>query len=136
MAESERKYININGIDKRFVHQRAGSNNQPFWSIGIQVPYEYSRNGIVNVTSNYEPKETKNDPNKVNVGWPEGWEFRNVRICTFHDSNDSTKDRFEEKTITIEELNEQSIAFRKAMKERAAAAETPAQEEEQAGPEM
>lgn len=125
-------YININGIDKRFVHQHAGKEGKPFWSIGIHVPFEYSRNGIVNVTSNIEPKETKNDPNKVNVGWPEDWNFKGVRVCTFHDRENPANDKFEERDITVKELNEQSIAYRKAAKERAAEA---TQEAEEEGPE-
>lgn len=128
-------YVDFNGIDKRFVHKRDGKDGKPFWSVGIFVPNEISRDGIVNVTTNKEPQETKNDPSKVNVGWPEDWNFK-TRVCTFHDREDSSKNRYADKEFTAKELKGWNIQELKARKDRREAAGQEAPAEEAEGPEL
>ena len=93
MAEEKKNYVNFNGIDNAFVHERTRQDGSKFFSVGITpVPSDFSRNGIVNITTNYATP-TKNDPNKFNVGFPEDFK-PGISICTYADKENPKNNKY------------------------------------------
>lgn len=90
---ADKNYVNFNGIDGRLVHERTRQDGSKFFSVGISpVPFEFSRNGIVNITTNYATP-TKNDPSKFNVGFPEDFK-PGISICTYADKENPANNKY------------------------------------------
>ena len=132
-TEKKNDFINFNGIDKKFVHENE-KDGKKFYSVGILVTNEMSRNGVANITlteKQYEAfvHETKSDSSKVNVGLPAGNETIQVSVCKFNDSENKANNKYEKKEVKLTELQSAHIEKLKSLKDRAA-------EAEQSGPDL
>lgn len=133
MAEN---YVNFNGINKNMVHERTNKETgKPYYSVGIKVPNDVSRNGIANVITN-KVFPTKSDPeNKVNIGFPESWNVK-VSVASFYNREKPEDTKYKTIEMSVKELKDKNIEALKAAKERAEAKESAVAEEEADGPEL
>lgn len=132
---AETNYVNFNGINKNMVHERTNQKTgEKFYSVGIKVPNDVSRNGIANViTKKVFP--TKSDPeNKVNIGFPETWKV-NISVASFYNKEKPEETKYKTIEIPVTELKEKNIEALKAAKDRMEAKESE-QEAEAEGPEL
>lgn len=130
---AETNYVNFNGINKNMVHERTNKETgEKFYSVGIKVPNDVSRNGIANViTRKIFP--TKSDPeNKVNVGFPETWMVK-ASVASFYNREKPEETKYKTIELSVKELKEKNIEALKEAKERAEAKEAEAEAE---GPEL
>jgi hypothetical protein len=132
MAEVQKDYVRFNGIPKGCVHERTNSKDgSTFYSVSIRVPNEYSRDGYANVTvSKVFP--TKNDPDKFNISFPEGWVFPKVEVCTYNDPQNKENNKYKDlENVPAKDLQSEMIKARKAAKDakEAKAEEAPEEEE-------
>ncbi len=129
-------YVNFNGIPKAMVHERKREDGSVFYNVGITpVPYEFSKNGIANITSG-KVQECKSDANKVNIGFPEDWKLK-VSVASYYNKEEPDKTKYKEVEMTAKELEQKLIEGRKAIKDAKAAKETAEEATEEAeGPEI
>lgn len=132
--EKQNEFVNFNGIDKKFVHEKNNEHGK-YYSIGILVSNEMSRNGIANF--NFSEKqyaafvhESKSDAGKVNIGIPSSNETIKVSTCKYADKEDKTKNKYETKEVKVADLLSAHIEAMKARKERQEAKEQESNEPE------
>lgn len=130
-------FVNINGIDKRLVHEQTSkSTGNPFMSVAIPVPQDVSRNGLANIA--LTPKmvhECKEDASKVNVGIPDDWKL-NVSVASYYNSEKKEDTKYKSVEMTPADLLSAHIKQVQAVNEAVAAKTTDAPGMEADGPEL
>lgn len=133
--ENKNSFVNFNGIDKKFVHEKSREDGSKYYSIGIVVNNEMSRNGIANFSFSEKQyaafvHDSKADASKVNIGIPTSNETIKVSVCKFADRENKANNKYETKEVKVADLLSAHIEAMKARKERAEAKEQEANEPE------
>lgn len=129
MAE-QNNFVNFNGINAKLAHESVTPNGKEMYNVAIPVPNDVSRNGLANISV---PKTlvhpVKDNPEKVNVSVPKDWKL-DVNVCKFHDKDDKSKNLFETKEMTPQDLLSKHIDLLKSRKEASKDAEEVEEEAE------
>lgn len=109
-------------------------NGRQVYNVLLNVPQEYSRKGVVSVSTSYL-NDDKFEEGTKDISFKEDYKM-NVRLYTYYNQEKPEDNKFKDVEVTAGELAGKVQEYAEAQKAKEAAKEAEAKEEEADGPEL